>query len=275
MQYSSINFSVFQDICIAAYKPRLRNISDTDRPTTFDDGRTMSQSQDYDHFGHRHTLVPLVLDDGERLTCKGCELSIDHPFHGCISCAYYLHDRCLHAPRSLQHAAHPAHPLTLLPAPTYSAKNYVCDACRSKGTAFSYSCCHCGFDVHLHCASLPETAALPEKHPHALKLVFDYKSEENTVFLCDVCNREVDEGAWRYYCAGCDFGTHLHCSGVGCLERVGDEDDGDGGETAGVNDHVAAMRQATKEMMELQLASARMQNSLNLSAAYANMMRRW
>ncbi|XP_015071099.1 uncharacterized protein LOC107015360 [Solanum pennellii] len=173
--------------------------------------------QDNQHFSHHHILKKLVLDENEELQCQACENSIFVPFHGCISCNFYLHDNCLNAPRSLIHPSHPSHPLTLLPAPTYSSRSFTCNACGSEGRSCSLSCAHCEFDLHMQCALLPQTVLLPQHHYHELKLIFDSSfgdEDESCIFICDLCNGKVEHNSWLYYCADCDFGTHIECSSI-------------------------------------------------------------
>ncbi|CAI9769416.1 unnamed protein product [Fraxinus pennsylvanica] len=167
---------------------------------------------DNQHFSHQHILNAFKLDIGKKIDCNACENPITEPFHGCYSCNYYIHDQCLNIPRSLQHASHPAHPLTLLPNPTYSSKSFSCNACGSQGSAFSFSCAHCEYDLHIHCAKLP-AKILIDKHPHELNLLFvsPYK-DQNVAFVCDECHGIANRDNWVYYCAHCDFGMHSNCT---------------------------------------------------------------
>ncbi|KAI5647698.1 hypothetical protein M9H77_33703 [Catharanthus roseus] len=159
------------------------------------------------HFSHPHELqlleVPAI---HEKLNCNACEQQILEPYHGCRKCQYWLHSNCLNFPRSIQHPSHPSHPLTLLQNPTYSSRSFFCNACTSVGNNFTLSCAHCEFDLHLKCASLPNSLLLDKLHPHRLNLTFNIPE-----FICDVC-RSVMNNQWLYYCQGCDFGTHLECA---------------------------------------------------------------
>ncbi|XP_022872645.1 uncharacterized protein LOC111391624 [Olea europaea var. sylvestris] len=94
----------------------------------------------------------------------------------------------------------------------YSSKSFSCNACGSIGNAFSFSCAHCEFDLHIHCAKLPAKILL-EKHPHELNLLFHFPYEDKTVvFECDVCQVKMNRDHWLYYCADCDFAAHLNCA---------------------------------------------------------------
>ncbi|CAI9103234.1 OLC1v1001683C1 [Oldenlandia corymbosa var. corymbosa] len=175
------------------------------------------------HFSHHHPLVPLELADADgRQICNGCEDPITHseqPYKGCLKCCYVFHERCVQTPRSLEHPSHPNHPLTLHPTPTYSTHSFTCDACGSPGNAFSFGCAHCEFDLHLQCAALPCSTRLPEdKHPHELKLCFDFRSfseamKRATVSpACVSCHGKLEENQWLYRCEECDIGIHLQCA---------------------------------------------------------------
>nr|XP_016485423.1 PREDICTED: uncharacterized protein LOC107805842 [Nicotiana tabacum] len=167
------------------------------------------------HFSHPHILKLVNPTEAETLSCNACEKPNNPNFYGCNSCQYFLHENCLNAPRFLDHLSHPYHHLTLLPVPTYTNRSYTCKACGSDGNGYSFSCAACEFDIHLHCALLPHTVFLPQ-HRHELELIFDSpfdddEEDESTVFVCDLCHDNADLNYWLYYCAECDFGTHLEC----------------------------------------------------------------
>ncbi|CDP07682.1 unnamed protein product [Coffea canephora] len=243
------------------------------------------KNDSFNHFGHEHLLTPLVLDEGDKLYCKACELQIIEPFHGCLSCNYYLHDKCLNIPRSILHPSHSDHPLTLLPFPTYPTSTFKCNACGSNGNGFSYSCAHCEFDIHIQCASLPRKVKHLEKHHHELKLTYKFVQDKNLIFECDECGKTVDVDQWRYYCAECDFGTHLVCVEINepWMEPWMDGDpvlDGKSGTAQAVQPSETVdgqgengVEELRKEMMQHQLAVARLQNQLNLSASVAQLVK--
>ncbi|XP_018625001.2 protein VACUOLELESS GAMETOPHYTES-like [Nicotiana tomentosiformis] len=167
------------------------------------------------HFSHPHVLKPVNPAEVETLTCNACEKpsNSNKPFYGCNSCQYFLHENCSNAPRFLNHSSHPSHPLTLLPIPTYSSRSYTCNACGSAGNIGScFSCACCEFDIHLQCASCP-SSLLVDKHPHQLGLLFGSPyQDKNTEYVCDICNVIMNRESWLYYCAGCDFASHLQCA---------------------------------------------------------------
>ncbi|KAF3632329.1 putative furcatin hydrolase-like [Capsicum annuum] len=168
------------------------------------------------HFSHPHILKLINPAESATLTCNACEktnITNKPNFYGCNSCQYFLHENCLNVPRFLDHSSHPSHHLTLLPLPTYSSRSYTCDACGSNGNGFSFSCARCNFDIHMHCALSPQTAVLSQHHLHELKLIFESPfDDENTDFVCDLCQDKVDLNNWLYYCADCDFGAHIKCA---------------------------------------------------------------
>ncbi|KAH0730962.1 hypothetical protein KY289_002150 [Solanum tuberosum] len=181
-------------------------------------GREKRTCQGKQHFTHPHFLK-LIVNPSETLTCNACEQPniTNTTFYGCNTCQYFLHENCLNAPRFLDHSSHPSHHLTLLPTPTYSNSSYTCKACGSAGNGCSFSCACCEFDVHMHCALLPQTVVLPQHHHHELELIFespfyDDADDGSNVFVCDLCRDNVDLNNWLYYCADCDFGTHLGCA---------------------------------------------------------------
>ncbi|KAK6804147.1 hypothetical protein RDI58_001931 [Solanum bulbocastanum] len=179
-------------------------------------GRGKQTCQGKQHFSHPHILKPIV-NPTETLTCNVCEQpNITSNFYGCNTCQYFLHENCLNTPRFLDHPSHSSHHLTLLPVPTYSNRSFTCKACGTAGTSCSFSCACCDFDIHMQCALLPQTVVLPQQHHHELELIFespcDDDTDENTVFVCDVCHNNADLNNWLYYCADCDFGTHLECA---------------------------------------------------------------
>lgn len=163
-------------------------------------------------FSHPHILISLQLDQGEEIQCYAYDQIIFEPFHACLSCNLYIHDHCMNVPRSLQHLSHPFHPLSLLLTPTYCSRSYTCNACGSEGRALGFSCAHCEFDLHVKCASLPNTILL-DKHPHELKLIFDSPYEnKNTIFACDLCRGIMQNNFWLDPSADYDFTAHLDCA---------------------------------------------------------------
>ncbi|KAJ8565672.1 hypothetical protein K7X08_008248 [Anisodus acutangulus] len=176
---------------------------------------TRATSQGKQHFSHPHNLkIVNPADQAKTLTCNACEQpDNNNPYlHGCNSCQYYLHENCFNSPRFLNHSSHPSHPLTLHQIPTYSSRSFTCKACGSAGNGFCFSCACCEFDIHLQCASYP-SSILVDKHPHQLELHFGSPYEDKSMaYVCDICNVIMNKDNWLYYCASCDFGSHLKCT---------------------------------------------------------------
>ncbi|XP_057500561.1 protein VACUOLELESS GAMETOPHYTES-like [Actinidia eriantha] len=126
----------------------------------------------------------------------------------CWQCNFFLHEHCGNANRFIKHPSHPTHPLILLPSPTYCAGAFLCNACGSTGTAFSYSCALCQVDLHLHCAFLPPTVN-HKSHPHELDLTDITPDKDN----CKLCNKLLDSKYWNYQCLKCvNFRVHTFCA---------------------------------------------------------------
>ncbi|KAL0379940.1 UNVERIFIED_CONTAM: hypothetical protein Sangu_0058300 [Sesamum angustifolium] len=110
---------------------------------------------EFKHFSHNHGLVFHQLPQGSEIHCSGCKSPGLGNVYACWQCSYFLHEQCFRAARSLKHPSHPLHPLTLVPFPTYPSGSFFCNSCNHAGYGFSYSCSECEFDIHVHCAHLP------------------------------------------------------------------------------------------------------------------------
>ncbi|KAL2234239.1 uncharacterized protein LOC105170022 [Sesamum indicum] len=110
---------------------------------------------EFKHFSHNHGLVFHQLPQGSEIHCSGCKSPGLGNVYVCWQCSYFLHEQCFRAARSLKHPSHPLHPLTLVPFPTYPSGSFFCNSCNHAGYGLSYSCSECEFDIHVHCAHLP------------------------------------------------------------------------------------------------------------------------
>ncbi|KAI4323340.1 hypothetical protein L6164_022954 [Bauhinia variegata] len=169
------------------------------------------------HFSHRHALQPCQVDEEDQAFCSCCELQTTGPAYECTKskCDFYLHELCFELPKQVRLQSHPQHPLTLLPSPPYQNGGDFCSACGDSAAAFTYHCSICQFNLHVGCASLPESLKLEQhEHPLILHTVFPFKREDaqNQIFLCGLCNRSVQEICWAFYCQECDYRTHLECA---------------------------------------------------------------
>ncbi|KAL8500688.1 hypothetical protein ACS0TY_020317 [Phlomoides rotata] len=104
------------------------------------------------------TLIPwpfIKSLQGSEIQCSACKSPASGNAYACWQCTYFLHEHCFRATRSLKHPSHPLHPLTLAPSPTYPSGSFICNSCSLGGDGLSYSCSECEFDIHVHCALIP------------------------------------------------------------------------------------------------------------------------
>ncbi|CAK9144779.1 unnamed protein product [Ilex paraguariensis] len=168
----------------------------------------------------------------------------------------------------IQHKSHPNHPLVLLPTPPYKADGaFTCNACFKTGTDFVYHCSICKFDLHVDCATLPETMNRKD-HEHPLKVLFSSpckngeEGKENLIFACDVCHSSVQESCWVYYCKECDYGTHVDC--------VADEECPEGeSETSSV---LEAQMELQRLQIQMQMANQNAQFMASIAHSLANLV---
>ncbi|KAL8495905.1 hypothetical protein ACS0TY_019865 [Phlomoides rotata] len=119
---------------------------------------------EFKHFSHNHGLVSHQVPQGSQIQCSGCKSPGSGNVYACWQCSYFLHDECFRASRSLNHPSHPLHPLTLVPFPTYPSGSFFCNTCNHGGDGFSYCCSACEFDIHLHCALMPNPNPNPNPY---------------------------------------------------------------------------------------------------------------
>ncbi|XP_059654312.1 uncharacterized protein LOC132301036 [Cornus florida] len=170
------------------------------------------------HFSHQHALHLSEVQEEDGIACSGCEQDLSGSAYNCSKskCNFNLHKSCFELPKQIQHKSHLEHPLILLSSPAYEDGEFTCNACLQNGSAFTYHCSTCKFDLHVECSSLHETVKR-EDHEHTLTLLYSPSYKKVTddgkemIFDCDVCRCTVDEHCWIYYCELCDFGTHLDC----------------------------------------------------------------
>uniref|UniRef100_A0A1J3FMA5 Putative nucleoredoxin 1 n=2 Tax=Noccaea caerulescens TaxID=107243 RepID=A0A1J3FMA5_NOCCA len=169
------------------------------------------------HPSHNHPLRVFKAQEEDEIICSGCELELTGQAFKCTKsdCDYFLHKSCIDLPREINHKSHPDHPLTLLHSSPYG-QAYTCDACGQYGSAFTYHCSECQYDVHVGCAFIPEIVER-EDHEHTLTLIYNTPCkglEDGVTFICDVCEETMSENLWVYYCKECDYGTHVHSCAV-------------------------------------------------------------
>lgn len=174
------------------------------------------------HFSHQHSLTFHKSLEAAQLTCSGCKFPCTGtPIYSCRPCKFFLHEQCFNATRSLNHPLHPKHPLSLFPSPTYPSGSFICNLCNKSGSAFSFCCSTCEFDLHIHCAynndlnPKPETSPLPNKFK--LKTHLNHKLHylvppyERGACYCDVCGIDCDPDAPLHHCDKCRYDVHVEC----------------------------------------------------------------
>ncbi|KAF8403913.1 hypothetical protein HHK36_012019 [Tetracentron sinense] len=172
-------------------------------------GRSTQQETGVQHFSHVHPLQLSNLQQESQVQCNGCNEQCTGLAYRCLPCNYSLHKSCAQIPRSIKHPSHPDHPLTLLATPPYANTSFSCDACGRQGSAFSFHCSTCEFDIHASCASFPHKI-LHQAHPHELLLLYASPYGE-VAYSCDICGA-IGSHHWMYRCATCGFDAHLGCA---------------------------------------------------------------
>ncbi|GFP97222.1 myosin-6 [Phtheirospermum japonicum] len=164
---------------------------------------------EYKHFSHHHPLTLHKIQPGQQSQlCHGCQLPCNNngSIFACYSYNFFLHDHCGNANQYVKHPSHPAHPLVLIPTPTYCSGTFLCNGCGASGNAFSYCCPLYEIDFHVNCTFLP-LKVTHNSHPHDLFLSFTAPiNRVKPPDYCRVCRKEMSFRNWFYFCekAGCD-----------------------------------------------------------------------
>ncbi|AEC10415.1 Cysteine/Histidine-rich C1 domain family protein [Arabidopsis thaliana] len=194
------------------------------------------------HASHNHPLRVFKARDEDEVVCSGCELDLTGQAFKCIN------------------------------------ETYTCDACGEYGSGFTYNCSECQYDLHVGCAFIPETVER-EDHEHPLTLLYNTPCkgcEDGAMFICNVCEEDMSENLWVYYCKECDYGTHVHS----CAVYEDDEPNNRGGEEGeAMSSAVSRMKSLMKaedELAAVQL-EARMKRDANnaILGLYAEPKRRY
>ncbi|KAJ4961720.1 hypothetical protein NE237_021630 [Protea cynaroides] len=170
-------------------------------------------NQSIQHFSHPHPLELSNIQQHQPTSnlppCAACKHPPSGPIYTCRTCNFILHLSCSERPQFITHTCDPNHTLTLLPFPAYPDGAFTCDACGLQDNCFSYHCRICSLDLHIHCASMPNSLN-HQAHQHTLRLSNRPPPPELT-YNCDICNGVV-VNQWTYDCLPCDFGFHLTCA---------------------------------------------------------------
>eukprot|EP00261_Vitis_vinifera_P038429 XP_019079672.1 PREDICTED: uncharacterized protein LOC100244183 [Vitis vinifera] len=212
------------------------------------------------HFSHKHPLCHAEVKEEDGFVCSGCELGLSGSAYKCTisNCDFLLHDSCFKLAPVIKQRSHPHHPLTLLPSPPYDDSGFTCEACLYYGHAFVYHCPTCHYDLHVGCASLPETVIRGD-HQHPLTLFYCGYKEEGNTFICDVCHGNVPDGCWIYYCKSCDYGTHLGCA-TAEASPVAEEEEG-------TEEYSMAEAESRLKLLQLQMQLAQQNAESIIDAA--------
>lgn len=234
---------------------------------------------EHKHFSHQHplTLHKVQQAGQQQLECHGCNLRCekDSSMFACWSCKFFLHDHCGNAPRHFNHPNHPAHRLVLMVAPTYCSGSFMCTACGSPGSSFSYCCPLCEVDLHLNCAYLPWRLS-HNAHGHDLYLALT--PETPNTDHCKLCRDELSSKNWSFVCAKyeCDFRVHTFCATTevrpGMYDEFQQEEEqapAGGGGAAAANQNAAAHEWTPEEMV---LEMGRMRMEYGLAQGLANII---
>lgn len=235
---------------------------------------------EYKHFSHHHNLNIYKAQEGQQHHCHGCcqLLCKDSSIYACWHCNFFLHEHCGNATRYVKHPSHPLHPLILVPSPTYCSGSFICNACGSPGTSFSYCCALCEVDLHLNCAFLPQIVS-HRSHQHELMISYTYtampESDQNkgSPELCKICTKPLGQKNWSYVCSTepeCDFQVHTFCATTevkpGLYQDCDDPPDSEPSPHANTADQTdVTPAEAVAELMQLQA-------QLQLAEQFAQMM---
>ncbi|GFZ15561.1 hypothetical protein Acr_24g0017510 [Actinidia rufa] len=135
----------------------------------------------------------------------------------CYDCAFNTHLRSALVPTAVLHECH-QHPLFFTILSTLNKHGntlFECHACGDLGGSAYYSCIECKLKVDVNCALLPPTRK-DRHHRHILTLTASPPSGDNSdiEIYCNSCEKSRNPKHWIYYCAECDFASHLYCDRV-------------------------------------------------------------
>lgn len=176
------------------------------------------------HFTHWHPLklldhpknMELLGEEDDQVCCFICGnliCSASETAYGCKQCKFFLHNSCMtRIPRKVNHFFHPC-PLILLTSPLIS---YTCGGCDERGSALTFSCGRCRFQIDIKCALLPtvksEGSSKLIQHPsHQHPLALRENMDTNTEIPCKACG-EICSGPCFGCSRSCNFFFHRSCA---------------------------------------------------------------
>ncbi|KAI8006993.1 hypothetical protein LOK49_LG07G01360 [Camellia lanceoleosa] len=88
------------------------------------------------------------------------------------------------------------------------------DACRLQRApcqSLILCCVQCNLNLHVECIPALQNTAKVETHRHLLTLTDPLPEDDTDEYYCSVCEKERNPKHSVYYCAKCDFVTHIEC----------------------------------------------------------------
>ncbi|KAG8377184.1 hypothetical protein BUALT_Bualt08G0001700 [Buddleja alternifolia] len=163
------------------------------------------------HYTHpKHPLIEITLH--ELFQCSGCKEYGAGKRFACQQCGFQLHHFCASSPPLLKnHPFHGQHQLVFhATKPAKSGMSWPrCDVCGKSTKGFTFRCRACNFQMHPCCAMLSTEIHFPTVHPHPLRLLQTFNTQEN-VSSCGECKKK---GPGRMYsCTVCEYHLHAVCA---------------------------------------------------------------
>ncbi|CDY42552.1 BnaC08g10510D [Brassica napus] len=91
-----------------------------------------------------------------------------------------------------------------------------------------------------------------EDHKHPLTLLYKIPCEDGKMYVCDVCEEEVSENLWTYYCKECDYGTHVHSC---ALDEDYEKEEEENRESSSAASRMKSLMKAQDEIAAMKLES--------------------
>lgn len=169
-------------------------------------------------FVHVHPLT-LCLDD-ERSggpnglsRCHACELHFNGFSYRCLDCNVEFDIRCSSVSLPFEVYGH-EHRLILNDS-TEKAK--ICSGCGLEGLKYMLSCSECNLHLCLTCAVLPSMAKY--KYDEHFLSIHTGLEDATGQYLCDVCEKKIEEQGNYYKCFSCGPVLHTSCA-VGSFRHM-------------------------------------------------------
>ncbi|CAH8332328.1 unnamed protein product [Eruca vesicaria subsp. sativa] len=173
-------------------------------------------------FLHVHPLT--LCSDDERLggpnglsRCHACELHFNGFSYRCLECDVEFDIRCSSVTEPFEVYCHD-HPLFLDDVPTDEIENAkICIGCGLEGLKYVLSCLECNLHLCFACAVLPSMAKY--KYDEHLLSIHTGLEDATGQYLCDVCEKKIEEMGNYYKCLSCGPVLHTSCA-VGSFRHM-------------------------------------------------------